>query len=54
MPMFFHGVITKYDLINHNEPAEPSNFRFESCQYDVADVVVYVNGGKCVMLKGAE
>lgn len=47
-------IITKYDLIECDKPAEPSNFRFEICQYQAADVVVFVNGNDRKILKGVE
>lgn len=48
-------VITHGDLIDPNLPPTTDNYKFESCQADQADVVIYVDQNrKSTTLKGAE
>lgn len=48
-------VITNLDLIDSDEPPTTDNFRFEPCQAEAADVVVYVDKNrKSTTLKGAD
>ena len=48
-------IIGHYDLIDPDLPPLPENFKFEPCQAEHADIVIYVdkNRNSCT-LKGAE
>jgi hypothetical protein len=51
---FSKFVIGPADLINPSLPPTIDNFRFECCQVDQADVVIYVDQNrKSTILKGA-
>ena len=48
-------VIGQSDLIDRSRPPTPDNFRFEACQADHADIVIYVSQYReSIFLKGAE
>jgi hypothetical protein len=48
-------IIGHRDLINPNLPPNITNFRFETCQYDHADIVIFVDKNQqSTILKGSE
>jgi hypothetical protein len=48
-------IIGWYDLIDPSKPPAPENYRFEACQAEDADVVIFVDKNrKDTILKGAE
>jgi hypothetical protein len=45
-------IIGTSDLINPNNPPTPDNFRFEPCQFESADIVIYIDKNrKSITLK---
>jgi len=46
-------VITPHDLIDSAKPPTTDNFRFEACQIDAPDVVLYAGVNTTTVLKGA-
>ena len=48
-------VITHYDLVDPNLPPTPDNLKFEACQADHADIVIFVDRDrKSTFLKGGD
>ena len=47
-------VITPHDLIDPSKPPAPTNFRFEACQIDAPDVVLYAGVDGTQVLKGVD
>mgnify|MGYP006300511891 CR=1 FL=1 len=46
-------VIGTHDLKDPDKAPLPDNFKFDICQYEQADIVIFVKGRKSVTLKGA-
>jgi hypothetical protein len=47
-------IIGPQDLTDPSKSPIRNNFKFEACQFDAADVVLFVNNGKTTVLKGEE
>jgi hypothetical protein len=48
-------IVGWYDLIDPSKPPAPENYRFEACQVEDVDVVIFVDKDrKATTLKGTE
>ena len=55
MGKFSKFIIGWYDLIDPSKPPAPENYRFEACQAETPDVVIFVaKDRKATILKGSE
>lgn len=45
-------IITPHDLIDSTKLPELGNFRFEDYQFEIVDIVVFVNGTERKAIKG--